>query len=84
MLVQWTTVERGRPAARWGLHPGEYTGVALASLDTYTRGDMCGGAPACFRMVVVLMLCQVGIEARIHLHASPAHQSSKAPFGLAT
>ncbi|KAK9845224.1 hypothetical protein WJX81_000461 [Elliptochloris bilobata] len=43
MLVQWTTVERGRPAVRWGVCSGEYTGVALASLDTYARSDMCGG-----------------------------------------
>ncbi len=46
MLVQWTTVERGRPAVRWGLHPGEHTEVALAAGDTYTRGDLCGGASA--------------------------------------
>lgn len=52
MLVQWTTVERGRPAARWGLRPGEYTNVALASLDTYTRGDMCGGTAATLHIVV--------------------------------
>ena len=60
MLVQWTTVERGRPAARWGPRPGEYTGVALASLDTYTRGDMCGGASEKLAHNSVLMPCQVG------------------------
>ena len=58
--MQWTTVERGRPAARWGLRPGEYTNVALASLDTYTRGDMCGGASASLHTMTVLVPCQRG------------------------
>ena len=53
--MQWTTVERGRPAARWGPRPGEYSDVALASLDTYTRGDMCGGASGSLHVHIVLM-----------------------------
>lgn len=70
--MQWTTVERGRPAARWGLRPGEHTGVALASLDTYTRGDMCGGASASLHVNVVLR--RSGLETRFLLHESPAHE----------
>jgi len=46
MLVQWTTAERGRPMVRWGPSPGRLTEAALASRDTYMRGDMCGGARA--------------------------------------
>jgi len=46
MLVQWTTAERGRPMVRWGPSPARLTEAALASRDTYTRGDMCGGARA--------------------------------------
>jgi len=44
MLVQWTTAERGRPTVRWGTSLGRLTEAALASRDTYARGDMCGGA----------------------------------------
>lgn len=59
MLVQWTTVERGRPAVRWGLHPGGHTEVALAAGDTYTRGDLCGGASAAFMSCPEFILISV-------------------------
>ena len=80
MLVQWTTVERGRPAARWGPRSGEYTDVAPASLDTYTRGDMCGGASANLDVVCRLApgssahaLLHGGTRPGAELHASHAH-----------
>jgi hypothetical protein len=43
MLVQWTCLEDSKQSVKWGFSPGNYAHSQLATSQTYTRQDMCGG-----------------------------------------